>query len=142
MKAPAFPIKHEIWSPETLKFQAVSYNLTQRPNPKLILSYYKKKKKTPNTTSFSLHDGAQYSFQMPDSVRLLLVLCQRSSIPSQLPKSTRPALLADSASPHQVREEMEMRQLSVSWWFYPHRRRTNDVRHKLRKRKDNFRIIF
>ena len=38
----------------------------------------KKKKRTPNTTSFSLHDEAQHSFQMPGSARLLLVLCHRS----------------------------------------------------------------
>lgn len=35
-----------------------------------------------------------------------------------------------------------MRQLSVSWWFYPHRWRTNKVKHGLRKRQCNFRIIF
>lgn len=37
----------------------------------------KKKRETSNTTGFSLHDQARYSFQKPDSARLLLVLCHR-----------------------------------------------------------------
>lgn len=92
-----------------------------------------KKKKTPNTTSFSLYDEVQPLSKYQALLDFYWPFVTEARIPPQLPKSTQTALLTDSTSLHSVREAMEMRQLSASLWFYPPRWRTNDVRHKLKK---------